>query len=284
MKPGLSSFEMNNQISSTGKCLQARSVGARAAALLSLLLLAPGPVLSAETANHLTPDEIAEGWKLLFDGTSSEGWRGFQRTGFPHHSWVLEDGSLKNLPSPRRESFLSSVLRPIKHWLAGRRRCHLITLDRYREFDFRFEVRLFPDGNTGVKYFILEEGGEAIGHEYQIIDRRGPDWPSDKKTAALYDVLPASDNAMRSAGFNQGRIAVCGDRVEHWLNGEKVLEYRLGSDQLKAAIQESKFQDVPGFGEGARGHLVLQDHGDVVWFRNLKILDLSGRCQSEARK
>ena len=271
-----------NYLSSTCSLLPGMSVGPSATALLCVLLLASGPVLSAETANHLTPDEIAEGWKLLFDGTSVAGWRGFGRPEFPHQSWVLEDGSLKNLPSSRRESFLSSVGRTIKHWVARRRRTDLITLDRYREFDFRFEVRISPHGNTGVKYFILELRDKAVGHEYQVIDRRAPDWPPDKKTAAFYDVLPASGNAMRAAGFTRGRIVVCGNRVEHWLGGEKVLEYHLGSDELKVAIQDSKFHDVPGFGEGTKGHLVLQDHGDVVWFRNLKILDLSGRCQGQA--
>ena len=253
-----------------------------AVSLLSFLLLAPGTELSGESVNRLTADEIAEGWQLLFDETGVESWRGFRGSRFPHHSWVLQDGCLKNLASPRKKSFLSSIARPIKNSLAGRRRRHLITLDRYQEFDFRFQWRIASGGNSGVKYFVLEERKKAIGPEYQIIDRSGPDWPPDKNTAAFYDVVPVSNNAIRSAEFNQGRVVVCGDRAEHWLNGEKVLEYRFGSDELKAAIQESKFHDVPGFGERTRGHLVLQDHGDIVWFRNLKILDLSGRCQSEA--
>ncbi len=250
-----------------------------AISVLFWLSMAASPGLFGESANRLTADEVAEGWRLLFDGTSVDGWRGFRRQTFPHHSWVLEDGCLKNLSSPRKNSFLRSSLRRLKHKLAGRRRRDLITLARYEDFDFRFEWKISPGGNSGVKYFILEERGRAIGHEYQILDQSRPDQDPDKKTAAFYDVLPASNNEIRGGEFNQGRIVVCGDRVEHWLNGEKVLEYRSGSEELKAGIQDSKFNDVPGFDESIRGHLLLQDHGDVVWFRNLKVLDLTGRCE-----
>ncbi len=269
-----------DRLSCCGRFMAGMRLTASAAAVVSmLLLLAPG-ALAAETANHLSPDEIAEGWKLLFDGTSFAGWRGFRRTGFPRHSWVLEDGCLKNLPSTRREGFLSLLARGVKHRLAGRKRTNLISVGRYREFDLRFEVKISPGANTGVKYFVSEQQKKPIGPEYQIIDSRGPDRPSDKKTAALYDLFPASDSTLRSEGFSRGRITVCGDRVEHWLNGKRVLEYRLGSERFEAAIQGSKFRDTPDFARGSLGHLVLQDHGDVVWFRNLKILDLSGRCQA----
>ncbi len=140
---------------------------------------------------------------------------------------------------------------------------------------------LFLLHRIGVKYFISEDRIGAIGHEYQLIDddghpdaRRGSKWA----TAALYDLFPAENKVLKAVGeFNQSRILVEGNHVEHWLNGVKVLEYELGSDRFKAAIAQSKFTDVAGFGAKFRTPILLQDHGDEVWFRSVKIRQLASK-------
>ena len=138
-----------------------------------------------------------------------------------------------------------------------------------------FDWRIAPGGNSGVKYFILEDRDSAIGHEYQVIDderhadaKVGP----HRQTAAFYDVLPAADRPIKPAGeWNTTRIVVRGQTVEHWLNGKKVLQYELGSPALKAAIEKSKFKGIERFGTRQNGHILLQDHGNQVWFRTIKI-------------
>ena len=152
-----------------------------------------------------------------------------------------------------------------------------MTLDTFSDFDLRFEWRIAPGANSGVKYFVTEERADPIAHEYQVLDDgRHPDARVGprRQTAAFYDVLPsAADKPLRPVGeWNQSRILVKGNHVEHWLNERKVLEYELGSPELKAAIARSKFKDVAGFGTRIKGHILLQDHGDEVCYRSLKIL------------
>ena len=129
---------------------------------------------------------------------------------------------------------------------------------------------------SGVKYLVTEERSGPIAHEYQLIDDdKHPDAliGDHRKTAALYDALPATGRTLRPVGeFNASRILLRGRHVEHWLNGAKVLEYELESDALMAAKAKSKFKDVPGWGTKLKGHILLQDHGDEVAFRNIKIL------------
>jgi hypothetical protein len=130
-------------------------------------------------------------------------------------------------------------------------------------------------GNSGVKYFVLEDRDSAIGHEYQIIDderhadaKVGP----KRQTAAFYDVLAATDRPLKPAGeFNQSRIVVRGRSVEHWLNGIRVLHYELASPALMTAIEQSKFKGIERFGKPQKGHILLQDHGDRVWYRDIRI-------------
>ena len=211
--------------------------------------------LQAEN-NTLTDAEQAAGWKLLFDGHSTVGWRNFKKSTFPAKGWVVEDGCLKHT---RRGG-------------GG----DIITDASFDDFEFTFEWRLAPDSNSGVKYFITEDRASAIGHEYQLVTPNDPEAstrPTKHVTASFYDVLPTRMAIkLRPPGqFNESRILVCGHHVEHWLNGEKALEYELGSSEVKAAVAKSKFKNVPGFGEKLRGHILLQDHGGEVWFRNLKI-------------
>ena len=218
-------------------------------ALLTATLLMAGE-------NQLSPQEKQEGWRLLFDGKTTEGWRGFKQNSFPEKGWSVQDGVL--------------------HLEPGSRAGNIITEDKFSDFDLRWEWKIPRGANNGLKYFILEERGSAIGHEYQMIDDEGVKNPL-QRTATFYDVLPvtASNKPLRKPGeWNASRVVVKGNQVEHWLNGVKVLEYELGSKRVMDAVAASKFKDVKGFGEKQRGHILLTYHNDEVSYRNIKILEL----------
>lgn len=228
----------------------------------SVTLVAQSPRRAA--APGLTAAELSAGWRLLFDGTTTKGWRGFKKPAFPTSGWVVEGGAIKHLASGGQPSAASG---------------DIITTETFNDFDLRFEWKVAPGGNSGVKYLVTEDRDGPIAHEYQVIDDAkhadaliGP----HRTTAALYDVIaPPTNKRLKPAGeFNEGRILVSGAHVEHWLNGVKVIEYELGSAALKAAKGKSKFKDVPGWEDKLRGHILLQDHGDEVWFQNIKIREL----------
>jgi Domain of Unknown Function (DUF1080) len=209
--------------------------------------------------NALTPAEKAEGWTLLFDGRTLEGWRGYKKPDAGGLRWKVEDGTLT----------LPSAMAP------GTRAGDIVTTDTFEQFELVLDWRVAPGGNSGVKYFILEDLNSAIGHEYQLIDdaqHADAKVGGHRQTAALYDVLPAAERPIKPGGeWNTTRIVVRGQTAEHWLNGKKVLQYELDSPVLKAAIQKSKFKDVSRFGTRQNGHILLQDHNDQVWFRSIKI-------------
>lgn len=208
--------------------------------------------------NTLTDAERAQGWRLLFDGHTTTGWRGFRRDTFPATGWEVADGCLHHRPRGGGGD--------------------LVTTETFSSYDFHFEWRIQAEGNSGVKYFITEDRGQAIGHEYQIWAVPNERAQRDRKhaTASFYDVLPVGTNAIvhPPGSWNQSRIVVQGPRVEHWLNGERVLAYELGSPAVTQAIRASKFREVSGFGTAFPHRLLLQDHGGEVWFRNLKLRPL----------
>jgi hypothetical protein len=217
--------------------------------------------------NTLTSAEKKAGWKLLFDGKTTAGWRGFKRQDFPKDKWIVEDGCLKHV-AKAQDSTPGSV--------------DIITKEHFDDFDFQFEWRISPGGNSGVKYLVTEERDGPVAHEYQVLDDdKHPDASlgAHRRVAAFYDVLPPdSKKVLRPVGeFNLSRILVEGNHVEHWLNGAKVLEYELDSEAIKEAIAKSKFKNVAGFEKKIKGPLLLQDHGDEVCFRNLKIRQLLPR-------
>ena len=216
--------------------------------------------------NQLSEQERLGGWKLLFDGKTTRGWRGFNQKGFPSQGWVVEEGCLRHLPKGGGGD--------------------IITVEQFSDFEFDFEWRVAPGANGGVKYFVKEERKAPIGHEYQIVDdqlhpdaKRGPKY----QAAALYDLLPPEKKELRPVGdFNHSRIVSQGKHVEHWLNGKKVLAYELESGELRAAIAQSKFKNVDEFGTKFRTPILIQDHGDELWFRNLKIRELAATASVQA--
>lgn len=213
-------------------------------------------LLCAAEPNQLTPAEKAAGWVLLFDGTTSKGWHSFQKSTFPAKGWTVEAGWLRGL---------------------GQGGGDLLSDGEYDQFELQWDWKIAPAGNSGLKYFVLDTRRTALGHEYQMLDDElnedGKVAAGKHVTASFYDVLkPTVKPPTRPIGeINHSRILVQGNHVEHWLNGVKVLEYECGSPTVKAAVAQSKFKNVPSFGERAKGHLLLQDHGSKVWFRDIKI-------------
>ncbi len=229
--------------------------------LLAVGLLATGSLVAAEL-NTLTTGEKDAGWKLLFDGKSLAGWRNFKKQEPPRQGWVVEDGILKKQAKVGGGDILT---------------------DRtFDNFDLQWEWRIAAKGNNGLKYFITEERSSAIGHEYQMLDDAGhPDGKvgAKRQTASFYDVLPPKeDKPLKPPGeWNHSRVLVQGNHVEHWLNGAKVLEYELGGEQVKTGVAASKFKNVAGFGTKLKGHILLTDHQDECWFRNVKIRELPAK-------
>jgi hypothetical protein len=228
--------------------MKARPVSfAVAAGVAGLIALAPATGARA----------AEDGWTNLFDGKSLAGWRGYKQDDASKTRWKVEDGMLAVDPA------------------AGPRGRDLVTVGTYDNFELEFEWKVSPGGNSGLKYFVLEDRDSAVGHEYQILDdAKHPDGKigGHRQTASLYDVLPAANRPLKEAGeFNHSRVVVNGRTVEHYLNGTRVLQYELSSPALQAAIEKSKFKGIERFGKPQKGHILLQDHNDKVWFRSVRI-------------
>lgn len=229
------------------------------------------PLEPIVTDNKLTIDEAKNGWKLLWDGVSSNGWRGAKLDQFPEQGWVIENGELTVLSSGGAESAAGG---------------DIVTTEKYSDFELQVDFKLTEGANSGIKYYVdteLNKGeGSSIGLEYQILDdARHPDaklgnHEGSRTIASLYDLIQADpDKPVHPIGeWNSAYIISKDSLVEHWLNGAKVLSYKRKSPEYRQLVAESKYVDWRNFGEGDSGQILLQDHGDLVSFKNIKIKPL----------
>ncbi len=221
------------------------------------------------TDNMLTAEEIAQGWTLLWDGKTTEGWRGSTTATFPDKGWVIENGTIMLLKSP--------VGTPAD---GG----DIITVKKYKNFEFSIDFKMSEGANNGIKYFVNVDANTgkrtAAGCEFQILDdEKHADAKNGVKgnrtMGSLYDLIAASsDKVYSTTDFNNARIVVVGNKVQHFLNGKKVVEYERGTQMWRALVAYSKYHNYQNFGEAPEGHILLQDHYDVVWFKNIKIREL----------
>lgn len=280
------------------KCFDTRLAGCFVTSVVLLLSLNHRVAFGGNRAGGDNAERaVASGWKTLFDGKTTRGWRGFRSDSFPSSCWEVANGTLHRKPGKFAD-------------------CRdLVTVDSYQNFELQLEWKIEPGGNSGIKYLLDERrpssweqvyyeaavdsikrekkpGFEkaiaalkpddyhfsAIGFELQLIDDRAPDARLTPKhmTGALYDLLPPARRPGRRRGeFNTAGIVVRGNHVEHWINGVQVLQFQIGSEELKGAIAQSKFRRLAGFGSNRSGPIDLQDHDSEIWFRKVRIRELA---------
>ena len=251
-------------------------------AIPSLCHAANGGEAGSTAPNTLTPPERAAGWQLLWDGKTTAGWRSAKSEDFPTHGWAIRDGVLTVHENGGEES-------------AGGG--DIITRERYANFELVVDFKMTPGCNSGIKIFVQpnlppvdkQTGqetvfGSAIGLEFQILDdERHPDAKlgrdGDRTVGSLYDLMPAPKDkkCLPPGEWNHARILSQGRHVEFWLNGRKTVEFERGSPEFRTLVAASKFHNIPGFGEWADGHILLQEHGSEVSFRNVKIRVLANK-------
>jgi hypothetical protein len=248
--------------------------------ILLVSILATSLGLAEEDHNRLSEDQKLAGWQLLFDGSTSTGWEGFQNTPFASSSWSIEDGTIRTL--------------------ADNSGGDIVTVSEFENFELVFDWKLVKGGNSGVKYLVQKAWASpgyrphlsadakrrsmlrATGLEYQLLDddnlnRRKPGWEYSSCGSLYLLYKPTSGKAVRPAGeWNSSRIVVRGTHGEHWLNGTKVLEYEFNSPEFFMRVEQTKFKRVPGFGFKGPGHIALTHHNHPVWYRNIKIRTLEG--------
>ncbi len=234
-----------------------------------------GILIRNNLPNNLDAEEKAQGWRLLWDGKTGKGWRSARHDGFPADGWSMARGELAVLPPLRKN---------------GAGGGDIMTDEEFAAFELQMEFKVSEGANSGIFYYLTSPRDPAsnapLGLEYQILDdEKHPDAKlgtnGNRTLASLYDVLPRArlmtnvGIAPKVGAWQHARIVARADgTVEHWLNGVKVLEFKRGSDDYRAHVAASKFKATPGFGEAPRGRILLQDHGDAVAYRSIKIRPL----------
>lgn len=222
--------------------------------------------LAAEP-NTLSEPEQTAGWRLLWDGKTDTGWRSARSEAFPKTGWTIKDGELTVAAAAGAEAAAGG---------------DIVTREKFSDFELLVEFKITPGANSGIKIFVdteLNQGaGSSIGPEFQILDdAKHPDAKlgrdGNRTLGSLYDLIPApADKTVKPIGeWNQARILAQGKHVEFWLNGHKTVEFERGSAAWLETVAGSKFKTWPAFGQLDEGHILLQDHGNQVSFRNLKI-------------
>ena len=219
--------------------------------------------------NTISPIEAKLGWKLLWDGKTTNGWRGAKLNSFPEKGWAIDNGILKVIGANGGEAANGG---------------DIVTIKKYKNFELSVDFKITDSANSGIKYFVdtdLNKGvGSSIGCEFQILDDAlHPDAKlgvaGNRTLGSLYDLIPApADKFFRKSDFNTARILVTGNKVTHYLNDKITVEYIRGTQMWKALVAYSKYAKYPGFGELEEGLILLQDHGNEVFFKNIKIREM----------
>jgi len=241
---------MSRVLSSRAGVVTARALG------MGLVCACGIAIMTAQNMNTLSAAEKAEGWKLLFDGKTLNGWRGF-KSPTPSPGWHAMSGEL------------------VRHETGG----DLMTVEQFGDFELRLEWKLSKDGNSGIMFRVTGDGAQTYetGPEFQILDNAGHKDGKEPMTSVGSNYAmhaPVRDVSRPVGEWNDVRLIVRGAHVEHWMNGTKLLEYELWSEDWEKRVKASKFAKMPGYGRQKRGHLVLQDHGNLVSYRNIKVKPL----------
>lgn len=235
-------------------------------------------VQNSYLTNQLSERELNEGWELLWDGKTTEGWRGAKLDQFPEEGWSIAEGELIVADAGGKESENGG---------------DIVTIKKYQNFELEVDFKFTEGANSGIKYFVdteLNQGkGSSIGCEFQILDdklhpdaKMGTD--GNRTLASLYDLITANakkynadlpyQKLLNNYAWNRARIVVNGADVEHYLNGLLVVKYNRSGQQWRDQVADSKYKDWPNFGEAEKGNILLQDHGDQVFYKNIKIKEL----------
>jgi uncharacterized protein YceK len=219
---------------------------------------------SHQPPNTLSAQEKADGWKLLFDGRTTNGWRGYKMNAMPP-GWQVIDGAMVKV-------------KPGEGGKGAGGGDDIISVEEFGDFELVVDWKIVPDGNSGILYRVTEDAVTSwhVAPEMQVLDNtKYPDRKKSQLAGALYDLYAPERDVTKPVGqWNTAKVVAKGKHVEHWLNGVKLLEYELGSEDWNRRIADSKFNDMPKFAQAMKGHICLQDHSNRTEFRNVKIRPL----------